>query len=96
MEKTQKSNGVVQDEPETILRMVEKVDVLFGRIKVAPPATAAVYAQVLSIIIRDLLPAKDVLTKAIKELMISQPVVAKILFQVGILSTWSVFCLIAI
>lgn len=85
LEKTQKSNGVVQDDPETILRLMEKVDVMFAKIKVSPPETAKVYGQTLSFIVRDLIPAKDVLTKVIKELIISQPhidVVAQILHQV--------------
>ena len=85
LEKTQKSNGVVQDDPETILRLMEKVDVMFAKIKVSPPDTAKVYGQTLAFIVRDLIPAKDVLTKVIKELIISQPhidVVAQILHQV--------------
>lgn len=86
MEKTQISNGVVQDDPEIVLRLLEKIDVLFSKIKVSPPDTAEVYGQVLSLLIRDLIPAKDVLTKVIKEMIISQPhykVVAQILHQVG-------------
>lgn len=86
MEKTQRSNGVVQDDPETTLRLMEKVDVLFAKIKVSPPDVAQVYGQVLSQIIRDLIPSKDVLTKVIKEMIISQPhiqVVAQILHQVS-------------
>lgn len=58
---------------------------LFAKIKVSPPDTARVYGQVLSLIVRDLIPAKDVLTKVIKEMIISQPhieVVALILHQV--------------
>lgn len=85
LEKTQKSNGVVQDDPEIVLRLLEKIDVLFSKIKVSPPDIAAVYGQVLSLLIRDLIPAKDVLTKVIKEMIISQPhykVVAQILHQV--------------
>lgn len=87
LEKTQKCNGVVQDDPETILRLMEKVDVLFAKIKVSAPETAHVYGQVLSLIVRDLIPAKDVLTKVIKEMLISQPhieVVAQILHQVRV------------
>lgn len=86
LEKTQKSNGVVQDDPEIVLRLLEKIDVLFSKIKVSPPDIAEVYGQVLSLLIRDLIPAKDVLTKVIKEMIISQPhykVVAQILHQVS-------------
>lgn len=85
LEKTQKCNGVVQDDPETILRLSEKVDVLFAKIKVSAPDMALVYGRVLALIVRDLIPAKDVLTKTIKELISSQPhnhVVARILHQV--------------
>lgn len=88
LEKTQKSNGVVQDDPETILRLSEKIDVLFSKIKVSPAATAQVYGEVLSRIIRDLIPAKDVLTKVIKEMIIPQPhvqIVAEVLHQVRVL-----------
>lgn len=86
LERTQKANGVVQEDPDTMLRLMEKIDVLFAKVKVSPPATARVYGRVLSLLVRDLVPAKDVLTKAIKELITSQPhvaVVAQILHQVG-------------
>lgn len=86
LERTQKANGVVQEDPDTMLRLMEKIDVLFAKVKVSPPAIARVYGRVLSLLVRDLVPAKDVLTKAIKELITSQPhvaVVAQILHQVG-------------
>lgn len=87
LEKTQKANGVVvQDDPDTILRLMEKIDVLFAKIKVSPPDTAKVYGRVLALLVRDLVPAKDVLTKVVKELIVSQPhvtVVAQVLHQVS-------------
>lgn len=86
MEKTEKSNGVVQDDPEIILQLTEKIDVLFNRIKLSTPETAIIYGDVLSQITKDLVPANEILTKVIKEMLVStQPhvnVIAKVLFQV--------------
>lgn len=69
LERTQLSNGVVQDDPETILNLMEKIDVLFNKIKMSGPSVARVYGMVLAHVIRDLIPAKDVLTKVIKEMI---------------------------
>lgn len=65
---------------------MEKIDVLFNKIKMSGPAVAQIYGLVLANLIRDLIPAKDVLTKVIKEMIITtQPhidVMAQILHQV--------------
>lgn len=86
MENTELSNGIVQDEPEVILRSTEKIDILFNRIKVSTTEAAHIYGSVLCQLTCDLVPPKELLTKVIKELLtISQPhceVIAKVLFQV--------------
>lgn len=83
---TERSNGIVQDEPEVIVECMEKIDVLFNRIKTSTFDGAEVYGQVLCHLIRDLVPPKELMTKAMKELLtISQPhcsVIAKVMFQV--------------
>lgn len=87
MENTEHSNGIVQDEPEIIMQSMEKIDVLFQRIKIATPQAAAIYGDVLCQISRDLVPPNEILTKVIKELLtLSQPhceIIAKIVFQVS-------------
>lgn len=86
LESTERSNGIVQDEPEVILETTEKIDVLFNRIKTATTKAAPIYGEALCQLTRDLVPPKELLTKVIKELLtISQPhcqVIARILFQV--------------
>lgn len=86
LEKTEQSNGIVQDEFEVILHSTEKIDILFNRIKVSTTEAAHIYGNVLCQLTCDLVPPKELLTKVIKELLtISQPhceVIAKVLFQV--------------
>lgn len=86
LENTELSNGIVQDEPEVILRSTEKIDILFNRIKVSTTEAAHIYGSILCQLTCDLVPPKELLTKVIKELLtISQPhceVIAKVLFQV--------------
>lgn len=69
-----------------IVECTEKIDVLFNRIKTSTFDGAEIYGQVLCHLIRDLVPPKELMTKAMKELLtISQPhcsVIAKIMFQV--------------
>lgn len=88
LENTERSNGIVQDDPEIILQSTEKMDVLFHRIKIATADTARLYGDVLCQLTTDLIPPKEILTKVIKELLtLSQPhceVIAKILFHVSI------------
>lgn len=83
---TERSNGIVQDEPEVIVECTEKIDALFNRIKMSSLDGAEVYGQVLCHLIRDLVPPKELLTKVMKELLtVSQPhcsVIAKVMFQV--------------
>lgn len=88
LENTERCNGIVQDEPEIIVKSTEIIEVLFHRIKVATNEAAHTYGNVLCQLTRDLVPPKELLTKVIKELLTtSQPhceVIAKILFQVNI------------
>lgn len=86
LENTEKSNGIVQDEPEIVMQSTEKIDILFNRIRNATTDEAEVYGRVLGKILRDLLPPNEILTKIIKELLIlnqSNPIIiSKIIHQV--------------
>lgn len=70
LENTEKSNGIVQDEPEIVMQSTEKIEILFTRIRTATCDDAEVYAKVLGQILKDLLPPNEILTKVIKELLI--------------------------
>lgn len=70
LENTEKSNGIVQDEPEILMQSTEKIEILFTRIRTATCDDAEVYGKVLGQILKDLLPPNEILTKVIKELLI--------------------------
>lgn len=70
LENTEKSNGIVQDEPEILMQSTEKIEILFMRIRTATIEEAEVYGKVLGQILKDLLPPNEILTKVIKELLI--------------------------
>lgn len=70
LENTEKSNGIVQDEPEILMQSTEKIEILFTRIRTATIDEAEVYGEVLGQILKDLLPPNEILTKVIKELLI--------------------------
>lgn len=70
LENTEKSNGIVQDEPETLMQSTEKIEILFARIRTATVDEADMFGRVLGQILRDLLPPNEILTKVIKELLI--------------------------
>ena len=70
LENTEKSNGIVQDEPEIVMQSTEKIEILFTRIRTATCDDAEVYGKVLGQILKDLLPPNEILTKVIKELLI--------------------------
>ena len=88
LENTDKSNGIVQDEPEIIIQSTEKIEILFHRIRTATSDEAEIYGQVLGQIVKDLLPPNEILTKVIKELLIMNQsntvIIAKIIHQVSI------------
>lgn len=89
LENTEKSNGIVQDEPEIIIQSTEKIEVLFTRIRSATFDEAEIYGKVLGQILKDLLPPNEVLTKIIKELLIMNQsncvCIAAIIHQVRVL-----------
>lgn len=89
LENTEKSNGIVQDEPEIIIQSTEKIEVLFTRIRTATFDEAEIYGKVLGQILKDLLPPNEVLTKIIKELLIMNQsncvCIAAIIHQVRVL-----------
>jgi huntingtin len=86
LENTEKSNGIVQDEPEIVMQSTEKIEVLFNRIRGATVDEAEVYGMVLAQVLKDLLPPNEVLTKIIKELLMMNQsntiVISKIVHQV--------------
>ncbi|XP_055610862.1 huntingtin isoform X2 [Uranotaenia lowii] len=73
LELTERSNGIVQDEPEIIIQQIEKIEILFAKIRTTTPAGARIFGDVLCTLIRDLLPPNEILTKVFKELMLNQP-----------------------
>lgn len=91
LENTEKSNGIVQDEPEILMQSTEKIEILFTRIRTATYDDAEVYGKVLGQILKDLLPPNEILTKVIKELLIMNQsncvCIATILHQVTTLIT---------
>lgn len=91
LENTEKSNGIVQDEPEIIMQSTEKIEILFTRIRTATLDEAETYGEVLGQILKDLLPPNEILTKVIKELLIMNQSncvsIAAIIHQVGF---WSI------
>ncbi|CAG9807296.1 unnamed protein product [Chironomus riparius] len=70
LENTEKSNGIVQDEPEIVMQYTEKIDILFGKIRNSTQDEAEVFGRVLGQILKDLLSPNEILTKIIKELLI--------------------------
>ncbi|XP_055624615.1 huntingtin [Toxorhynchites rutilus septentrionalis] len=73
LENTERSNGIVQDEPDIIIQQIEKIEILFAKIRTTTPQGAKVFGDVLCQLIRDLLPPNEILTKVFKELMLNQP-----------------------
>lgn len=73
LENTELSNGIVQDEPDIIIQQIEKIEILFAKIRTTTPQGAKVFGEVLCQLIRDLLPPNEILTKVFKELMLNQP-----------------------
>ncbi|XP_052866006.1 huntingtin [Anopheles cruzii] len=73
LESTERCNGIVQDEPDIIVQQIEKIEILFAKIRTTTPQGAKVFGNVLCQLIRDLLPPNEILTKVFKELMLNQP-----------------------
>ncbi|XP_062536055.1 huntingtin [Armigeres subalbatus] len=85
LENTERSNGIVQDEPEIIIQQIEKIEILFAKIRTTTPQGAKIFGNVLCQLIRDLLPPNEILTKVFKELMLNQPnpdIIAILTYQV--------------
>ncbi|KFB36381.1 AGAP003681-PA-like protein [Anopheles sinensis] len=84
LESTERCNGIVQDEPDIIVQQIDKIEILFAKIRTTTPQGARVFGDVLCQLIRDLLPANEILTKVFKELMLNQPnpdIIAGVTFQ---------------
>uniref|UniRef100_A0A182M0T8 Huntingtin n=1 Tax=Anopheles culicifacies TaxID=139723 RepID=A0A182M0T8_9DIPT len=73
LESTERCNGIVQDEPDIIVQQIDKIEILFAKIRTTTPQGAKVFGDVLCQLIRDLLPPNEILTKVFKELMLNQP-----------------------
>ncbi|XP_058457032.1 huntingtin [Malaya genurostris] len=85
LENTERSNGIVQDEPEIIIQQIDKIEILFTKIRSTTPQGAKIFGDVLCQLIRDLLPPNEILTKVFKELMLNQPnpdIIANVTHQV--------------
>ncbi|XP_053680458.1 huntingtin [Anopheles nili] len=84
LESTERCNGIVQDEPDIIVQQIDKIEILFAKIRTTTPQGAKVFGDVLCQLIRDLLPPNEILTKVFKELMLNQPnpdIIASVTFQ---------------
>ncbi|XP_050082071.1 huntingtin [Anopheles aquasalis] len=84
LESTERCNGIVQDEPDIIVQQIEKIEILFAKIRSTTPQGAKVFGDVLCQLIRDLLPPNEIITKVFKELMMNQPnpdIIATVTFQ---------------
>lgn len=91
LENTEKSNGIVQDEPEIVMQYTEKIDILFSRIRNSTQDEAEVFGKVLGQILKDLLSPNEILTKIIKELLVLNQsntlIISKIIHQVRFIET---------
>nr|XP_040221323.2 huntingtin [Anopheles coluzzii] len=84
LESTERCNGIVQDEPDIIVQQIDKIEILFAKIRTTTPLGAKVFGEVLCQLIRDLLPPNEILTKVFKELMLNQPnpdIIASVTYQ---------------
>ncbi|XP_049538102.1 huntingtin [Anopheles darlingi] len=84
LESTERCNGIVQDEPDIIVQQIEKIEILFAKIRSTTPQGAKVFGDVLCQLIRDLLPPNEIITKVFKELMMNQPnpdIIATVTYQ---------------
>uniref|UniRef100_A0A182QCB2 Huntingtin n=1 Tax=Anopheles farauti TaxID=69004 RepID=A0A182QCB2_9DIPT len=84
LESTERCNGIVQDEPDIIVQQIDKIEILFAKIRTTTPQGAKVFGDVLCQLIRDLLPPNEILTKVFKELMLNQPnpdIIASVTYQ---------------
>uniref|UniRef100_A0A182SEX2 Huntingtin n=1 Tax=Anopheles maculatus TaxID=74869 RepID=A0A182SEX2_9DIPT len=84
LESTERCNGIVQDEPDIIVQQIDKIEILFAKIRTTTPQGAKVFGDVLCQLIRDLLPPNEILTKVFKELMMNQPnpdIIAGVTYQ---------------
>lgn len=88
LERTELSDGVIQDDPEIIVQITDKVDALLHCIKSSTKDVAGLYGRVLCQIIRDLVPPNEILTKVIKEFLSeNQPycdIIAKLIYTVSL------------
>ncbi|KAL5284302.1 HTT family protein [Megaselia abdita] len=86
LERTELSDGVIQDDPEIIVQITDKVDALLHCIKSSTKDVARLYGRILCQIIRDLVPPNEILTKVIKEFLSeNQPycdIIAKLIYTI--------------
>lgn len=89
LEHSELSDGIMQDDPEIIVQITDKVDALLHCIKSSTKDVARLSGMVLCQIIRDLVPPNEILTKVIKEFLSeNQPycdIVAKLIYTVSMI-----------
>jgi hypothetical protein len=87
IESTSKPDGVVQNEPEMIIKAIEDIELVFARIRAASPVEAKTFGLALTQIVNDLLPACEILTRLLKEFINSNQenifVIAEIIHKVS-------------
>ncbi|KAL4231691.1 hypothetical protein ACF0H5_009269 [Mactra antiquata] len=78
--------GNLLQDPESLILAMERVTVLFDRIKKGYPYEARVISRVLPAFLADFFPAQDIMNKVIGEFLSSQQpypqLIAKVVFQV--------------
>ena len=75
----------MQDEPEVILQQIEKVEMLFSKIRTSTTNRSKVFGYSLCQIVKDLFPPSEILTKIFKEIILNQPnpdIIASVSYQV--------------
>lgn len=86
MHRTELANGIVQDEPEVIIRFTDLLDLLLYKIRTATAPMAASFGVCLARLIGDFIPPSEILTKVVKELLTVShpcpPVIGRIAGQV--------------
>lgn len=86
LRRTELANGIVQDEPEIIVRFTDLLDLLLHKIRTATAPLAGAYGACLARLIGDFIPPSEILTKVVKELLTAShpcpPVIGRIAGQV--------------
>ncbi|XP_017781525.1 PREDICTED: huntingtin [Nicrophorus vespilloides] len=107
LENSDVSNGLVQSNPDHLVQTIEKISVVFDRIKKGFPFEVEILSESLSTLLNDFFSPADILTKVISEFLSPQqrhPMqMSKVVFkifeyaieqsQLSLLQDWVVFSL---